>query len=50
MPPKRKSYTAEFKLKIIKYAAKKNRNGAAKSLEKYRGYRTLTAMKEEINK
>ena len=33
MPPKRKSYTAEFKLKIIKYAAI-NSNGAAESLER----------------
>ena len=32
MPPKSKSYTAEFKLKIIKYVAE-NMNQRAESLE-----------------
>ena len=48
MTPKRKSYTAEFKLKMIKYAAE-NSYGAAGSLEGERnwsGRKALTAMKK----
>ena len=53
MPPKRKGYTTEFNLKIIKYAAENN-NGAAESLERVRNLsgtgekqRKLTAMKKK---